>query len=211
MKLLISAFDPFGGQKINPSSEALKLIRDKILDIDIVKVEVPTVFYESIKVLKASIDKEKPDFVICLGQAAGSEEIRIERVAINIDDARIKDNKGNQPIDEKVFIDGENAYFSNLPIKAMVNNIRNIGIKASVSNSAGTFVCNHLLYGLLYYINKEYKDIKGTFIHIPSIEEDIAINGKFMPLNKIVEAIEEAIRTISLVKEDIKKTEGKEF
>ena len=155
MKLLLTAFSPFGGEKINPSLEAVKLVKDKILETDIIKLEVPTVCGKSIKIVADTIEKEKPDYVLCIGQAGGRESITPERVAINIDDARIPDNEGNQPIDTPIFADGEAAYFSNLPVKAMVEAIKKEGLKSSLSNSAGTYVCNHLMYGVLYALDKK--------------------------------------------------------
>ena len=149
MKLLLTAFDPFGGEKINPALEAVKRVQDKIGDLEIVKLEVPTVFYKSIDTVTNAIEKERPDVVLCIGQAGGRFDLTPERVAININDARIPDNEGNQPLNGPIFEDGENAYFSSLPIKAMVAEIRKADIPASVSNSAGTFVCNHLMYGVL--------------------------------------------------------------
>lgn len=119
------------------------------------------------------MELEKPDIVLCIGQAGGRYDMTVERLAINVDDARIEDNEGNQPIDIPVFEDGENAYFSNLPIKAMVEEIKGQGIPASISNSAGTFVCNHIMYGVLYHINKTYKNMRGGFIHVPFINEQV--------------------------------------
>lgn len=213
MKLLLTAFDPFGGDKINPALEAVKLVENRIADIEVLKLEIPTVFRKSIDKLKLAIDKEKPDYVICVGQAGGRFDISIERVAINIDDARIKDNEGNQPIDVKIFEDGENSYFANLPIKAMVNEIKEAGLPASISNTAGTFVCNHLMYGLLYYINKEYPNIKGGFIHVPFIPEQVVTraNAPAMAMEDIAKALEAAILAISKNKEDIKVNGGREF
>ena len=156
MKLLLTAFDPFGGEKINPALEAVKRVQDKIGDLEIVKLEVPTVFYKSIDTVANAIEKEHPDVVLCIGQAGGRFDLTPERVAININDARIPDNEGNQPLSGSIFEDGENAYFSSLPIKAMVAEIRKADIPASVSNSAGTYVCNHLMYGVLYTIAKKY-------------------------------------------------------
>lgn len=141
MKLLLTAFDPFGGEKINPALEAVKRVQDKIGDLEIVKLEVPTVFYKSIDTVANAIEKEHPDVVLCIGQAGGRFDLTPERVAININDARIPDNEGNQPLSGSIFEDGENAYFSSLPIKAMVAEIRKADIPASVSNSAGTYAC----------------------------------------------------------------------
>lgn len=124
MKILLTAFDPFDGEPINPALESVKLVPEQIGDIQIVKLEVPTVFYKSIDRLKEAIQKEQPDAVLCIGQAGGQYDLTPERVAINLDDARIKDNEGNQPIDRTIFPDGAPAYFSTLPIKAMVQEIR---------------------------------------------------------------------------------------
>lgn len=161
MKLLLTAFTPFGGESINPAMEAVKQVRDKVANLDIIKLEVPTVFNKSVKTVIDAMEKEKPDFVLCVGQAGGRAGITPERIAINIDDARIPDNDGNQPIDRTIYPDGQNAYFSNLPVKAMVEAIKKAGLTSSLSNSAGTYVCNHLMYGVLYHIDKIYKGMKG--------------------------------------------------
>ena len=169
MKLLLTAFDPFGGSPINPALEAVKLVADKIGDVEIVKLEVPTVFGKSVATVAAKMAEVKPDAVLCIGQAGGRYDLTPERVAINLDDARIQDNEGQQPIDVAIFEDGAPAYFSNLPIKAMVAKIREVGLPASVSNTAGTFVCNHLMYGVLYHIAKSYPGVKGGFMHVPFV------------------------------------------
>jgi len=210
MKLLLTAFSPFGGEKINPSLEAVKLVKDKILETDIIKLEVPTVFGKSIKIVADAIEKEKPDYVLCIGQAGGRYGITPERVAINIDDARIPDNEGNQPIDRPIFADGEPAYFSNLPVKSMVEEIRKEGLPASLSNSAGTYVCNHLMYGVLYTLSKKYKGVKGGFIHVPFIPEQTVYkpDKPSMSLTDIVRGLEAAIRAISRNEEDVKSMEG---
>lgn len=208
-KLLLTAFTPFDGEKINPALEAVKLLKDKIENVEIVKFEVPTVFGKSIQLVFDAIDKEKPDFVLSIGQAGGRAEITPERVAINLDDARIPDNEGNQPIDEPIFPDGENAYFSTLPVKAMVEAIREEGIPSSLSNSAGTFVCNHLMYGVLYYLDKR-PVIKAGFIHVPYIPEQVK-NKKEMPaleLSEIVRGLEAAITAIAINGTDKKLAYG---
>ena len=208
-KLLLTAFTPFDGERINPALEAVKLLKDKIENVEIVKFEVPTVFGKSIQLVFDAIDKEKPDFVLSIGQAGGRAEITPERVAINLDDARIPDNEGNQPIDEPIFPDGENAYFSTLPVKAMVEAIREEGIPSSLSNSAGTFVCNHLMYGVLYYLNKR-PGMKAGFIHVPYIPEQTK-NKKEMPaleLSEIVRGLEAAITAIAINGTDKKLAYG---
>ena len=130
MKLLLTAFDPFGGSSVNPALEAVKLVADRIGDVEIIKLEVPTVFGKSVNTVAAKMAEVKPDAVLCIGQAGGRYDLTPERVAINLDDARIPDNEGNQPIDEVIFADGAPAYFSSLPIKAMVAKIRQSGLPA---------------------------------------------------------------------------------
>ncbi len=210
MKVLITGFDPFGGEKINPAWEAVKGIKNIIEGAKIIKLEIPTVFNKSIEKVKEAMELEKPDIVLCIGQAGGRYDITIERVAINVDDARIEDNEKNQPIDIPVFEDGENAYFSNLPIKAMVEEIKGQGIPASISNSAGTFVCNHIMYGVLYHINKTYKNMRGGFIHVPFINEQVLDkkNQPYMPVEHITKALEAAIKAAVINNEDIKKSGG---
>ena len=215
MKLLLTAFDPFGGDAINPALEAVKLVADKIGRFDIVKLEVPTVFRKSIDTVAKAIEEEKPDVVLCIGQAGGRFEITPERVAINVDDARIKDNEGNQPIDTKIFDDGENAYFTTLPIKAMVEAIREANLPAAVSNTAGTFVCNHLMYGVLYTLAKKYPHIKGGFTHVPFIPAQVARRtpvAPYMALEDIKRGLEAAIDAIDKnFDADINVNGGKEF
>jgi len=215
MRLLLTAFDPFGGDAINPALEAVKLVADKIGRFDIVKLEVPTVFRKSIDKVAKAIEEEKPDVVLCIGQAGGRFEITPERVAINVDDARIKDNEGNQPIDIKIFEDGENAYFTTLPIKAMVEAIREANLPAAVSNTAGTFVCNHLMYGVLYTLAKKYPHIKGGFTHVPFIPAQVARRtpvAPYMALEDIKRGLEAAISAIDKNFEaDINVNGGKEF
>lgn len=208
-KLLLTAFTPFDGERINPALEAVKLVKDKIGNLLIVKLEVPTVFGKSIDTVREAIEREKPDFVLSIGQAGGRAEITPERVAINLDDARIPDNEGNQPIDEPVFPDGENAYFSTLPVKAMVEAIRKEGLPSSLSNSAGTYVCNHLMYGILYYLDKR-PSMKAGFIHVPYIPEQTK-NKKEMPaleLSEIVRGLEVAITAIAINGTDKKLAYG---
>ena len=211
MKLLLTGFDPFGDDRINPALESVKNVADKIGTIEITKLEVPTVFRKSIAVVKSEMDRLQPDFVLCVGQAGGRFDVTPERVAINIDDARIPDNEGNQPLSTTIFEDGETAYFSNLPVKAMVQAIREIGLPSSISNTAGTFVCNHLMYGVLYYIRKQYPHMRGGFIHVPYIPEQVANQASsvpYMSLSDIVRSLEAAIGAISANWQDIITAEG---
>lgn len=211
MKVLLTGFDPFGGDKVNPATEAVKRVSDNVGGVEVVKIEVPTVFHKSIDVVAKAIEEEKPDAVLCIGQAGGRAELTPERVAINLDDARIPDNEGNQPIDVKIFEDGEPAYFATLPIKAMVASIRSAGIPSSVSNTAGTFVCNHLMYGVLYTLAKKYPGVRGGFMHVPFIPEQVITraNTPSMALSDIVKGIEAAIKAIAENDQDIVAAEGR--
>lgn len=211
MKILLTAFDPFADEKINPTLEVLKKIEDNILNVQLIKLELPTVFDKSSKILEEKIKEVKPDVILSLGQAGGRSKITVERIAINIDDANIKDNEGNKPIDQKIRNDGENAYFSTLPIKAVVDEIKKAAIPAEISNTAGTFVCNHIMYEDLYLAEK-YGNIKAGFIHIPFLPEQV-IDKKDMPsmnISDIKKALEIAIATIIKFsnKDDLKISGG---
>ena len=212
MKVLITGFDPFDGEAINPAWEAVNALPDVIDGIEVIKVQIPTVFKKSAKKLFETIEAVKPDAVICVGQAGGRFDFNVERIAINVDDARIPDNEGKQPIDEKIFEDGENAYFATLPIKAMVEEARKAGVPASVSNTAGTFVCNHIMYSLLYYISKNSLNIRGGFIHVPYIAQQVIgkKNMPFMEVTTITKGLEASIRSLKDHDVDIKVIGGKE-
>ncbi|MDO4814058.1 MAG: pyroglutamyl-peptidase I [Gemella sp.] len=214
MKILVTGFDPFGGEKINPSWEVVKSLPEKVKGVSIKGIQLPTVFGKSAEVLFKEIDKFKPDVVVCIGQAGGRAGITPERIAINIDDARIADNGGNKPLDDVIREDGKSAYFSTLPIKAMVENMKELGIRAEVSNTAGTFVCNHIMYQVLYYVDKNYPYTKAGFIHIPFLPEQVQDKDlpsmKFDDMKKgIISCLETIIEYYE--KDDIKVTGGKEF
>ncbi len=212
MKVLITGFDPFGGEKINPAWEAVNALPNEVDGVEVIKVQIPTVFKKSAQKLFEAIESVKPDAVICVGQAGGRFDFNVERVAINVDDARIPDNEGKQPIDVKIFEDGENAYFATLPIKAMVEEAKKAGVPASVSNTAGTFVCNHIMYSLLYYINKNKLNIRGGFIHVPYISQQVIgkKNTPYMELTTATKGLEASIRAIKNNLVDLKVTGGKE-
>ncbi len=214
MKILVTGFEPFDREKINPSNLVLDMLPKNILGFDIVTRTIPTAFNKSSEKLKLYINEFSPEIVVCLGQAGGRSKISVERIAINIDDARIPDNDGNQPIDECIQQDGENAYFSTLPIKAIVQNLLNKNIEAEISNSAGTFVCNHIMYNALHYAKKNNNNYKAGFIHIPYIPEQTInkINTPSMELEIIRDAIIIAIETAItfLNKDDLIITGGKE-
>ena len=211
MKILVTGFDPFGGEKVNPALEAVKSLPSEIHGAEVHWVVIPTVFYQSAEVLEAEIVRHQPDVVLCIGQAGGRASLTPERVAINQDDARIPDNQGNQPIDTPIRLDGQAAYFSTLPIKAMVQAIKEEGLPATVSNTAGTFVCNHLMYQALYLADKKFPHMRAGFMHIPYMTEQVINkpNTASMNLTDIVRGIEAAIGAIVDYKDkDIKIVGG---
>ena len=211
MKIIVTGFDPFGGEKINPSIECVKALPE-IEGVELILLELPTVFKESAKRLNEVINDVKPDAVLSVGQAGGRAGITMERIAINVDDARIPDNISQQPIDEEIQVEGEAAYFSTLPIKRIVKAIREAGISAEVSNSAGTFVCNHIMYQALFAATKADKPFKAGFMHIPFIPEQTT-DKPSLSLEESTKALQIAIETIRdyLNDEDIKVQEGAIF
>lgn len=210
MKILVTGFDPFGGEPINPAIESVKRLPKEIEGAEIIALEIPTVVHKSLQVIQDAVKKYEPDMVLSIGQAGGRSDITVERIGINIDDCRIKDNEGNQPIDEPIFKDGPAAYFVNLPIKAMVEEIRKIGIPASVSNTAGTFVCNHVTYGVRHMLELEGKGRKSGFIHIPYLPQQVVEKAgqPSMALDDIVKGLTAAISAMVKYEEDIKSTGG---
>lgn len=211
MKIIVTGFDPFGGETINPSIECVKALPE-IEGVELIRLELPTVFKESAKRLNEVINDVKPDAVLSVGQAGGRPGITMERIAINVDDARIPDNISQQPIDEAIQLDGEAAYFTTLPIKRIVKAIREAGIPAEVSNTAGTFVCNHIMYQALFAATKADKPFKAGFMHIPFIPEQTA-DKPSLPLEESTKALQIAIETIRdyINDEDIKVQEGAIF
>lgn len=197
-KVLITGFEPFGGENINPSYEAIKNIDRSNLNCELFILEVPTEFYNSSKIVIETMHKLNPDVVILVGQAGGRKEISVERIAINIDDSIMPDNRGIKPIDNPISLFGEAAYFSSLPVKKIVSELKKNFIPASVSNSAGTYVCNHLMYNVLHEIKeRELTHIQAGFIHVPYIpEQTINKQNLFsLDLNVITKALEIIIET----------------
>lgn len=211
MKIIVTGFDPFGGETINPSIECVKALPE-IEGVELIRLELPTVFKESAKRLNEVINDVKPDAVLSVGQAGGRPGITMERIAINVNDARIPDNISQQPIDETIQTEGEAAYFTTLPIKRIVKAIREAGISAEVSNSAGTFVCNHIMYQSLFAATKADKPFKAGFMHIPFIPEQTT-DKPSLPLEESTKALQIAIETIRdyINDEDIKVQEGAIF
>lgn len=195
MKILVTGFDPFGGEKINPAIEAVKKLPDEIDGNQTIKLEVPTIFYQSAKVVKEAITKYQPDMVINVGQAGGRAAITPERIVINFQAGSTPDNSGEGPKEGEIEADGADGYFTQLPIKKMVTAMRKIGIPAEVSNSAGTYVCNHLFYEVQYMRAREFPNLKAGFIHIPFLPSQ-AKNGRrpSMNLSDMVEGLTASIK-----------------
>lgn len=210
MKVLITGFDPFGGETINPAWEAVKAIKDEIAGAQIFKMQIPTVVNKSIEKIHEKMAEIHPDIVISVGQAGGRFGVTPERVAINITDARIPDNEGNQPIDIPIFEDGDAAYFSNLPVKAMVQAIKDAGYPSVLSNTAGTYICNHVMYGILYYIKKEFPGARGGFIHVPYAASQVVDKPgtPSMAIADIAASLEAAIQAAVMTQTDIKAVGG---
>jgi len=211
MKFLVTGFDPFGGDKINPAYEAVKLLPELISGAEIVKEELPTVYGRCGDVLEKAIIKHNPDAVICVGQAGGRSVMSIEKVAVNLAEARIPDNDKQQPSDQPIIEGGPAAYFSTLPVKAMVKNIKDHGIPASISYTAGTFVCNDIMYRLLYLIEQKFPKMRGGFIHVPFDTEQVLDRPDGTPsmtVATIAQGLEYAIEAVCRNEHDIKGKAG---
>lgn len=173
--ILLTGFAPFGGETRNPAWEAVSALGGvRISGHRVVARELPVVFGASLKVLRAAIRDTRPALVLCVGQAGGRAQLSLERVAINVDDARIADNAGACPIDMPVVADGPDAYFTTLPIKAMLVALREAGIPAEVSQTAGTYVCNHVFYGLMHALRRTR--VRAGFIHVPYAPAQAALH-----------------------------------
>jgi pyroglutamyl-peptidase len=198
MKILVTGFNPFGQENINPAIEVVKHLPDQIDNAEIIKLEIPTEFKKSVEVVRAVIQQHQPNYVINVGQAGGRDAITPELVAINFDDGRIPDNAGYQPQGVAIYNDGENAYFTDLPVKNIVANIRDAGIPSHVSTTAGTYVCNHIMYAVQYIKVHEFYQFKAGFIHIPFLPEQVVnkIGIPSLTLEQDVKGITIALKTI---------------
>jgi pyroglutamyl-peptidase len=192
---LVTGFDAFAGESLNPSWQICEQIARDLGGVRVETCRVPCEFVRAIEVVAEAIEQHRPSLVICLGQAGGRAALSVERVAINVSDARIADNAGNRPIDEPIAPSGPHAYFATLPIKAMVEAMRAAGVPASISNSAGTFVCNHVMYGVLHHIGARASATRAGFIHVPYSEEQVIDKPTVpaMSLATMVKGIEAAI------------------
>ena len=211
MKALVTGFEPFGGDGINPSSLAVDRLKKKYGSLVVHTATLPCSFARSTGVLQEAIDRAKPDIVLCVGLAGGRTELCLERVGINVQDARIRDNDGKQPIDKPVVKDGPPAYFATLPIKACVAGMRQGGLAATVSNTAGTFVCNHILYALMDIARRHPTPLRGGFLHVPYAPEQIAKVGTApsMAIADVTRGIEIILEVSAARTTDIHTAEGK--
>lgn len=195
--VLVTGFAPFGGDATNSSWEAVRALDGaRIRGHRVLTRCLPVEFGRSLRELRAAIRGAKPAAVLCVGLAAGRPHVAIERVAINVDDARIPDNAGASPVDAPIFEDGPAAYFASLPIKSILFALRRAGIPAAVSQTAGTYVCNHVFYGLMHALRRTPK-VRGGFIHVPYAPADAAAHpgAPSLPLDLTTEALRIALRT----------------
>jgi pyroglutamyl-peptidase len=207
--ILLTGFEPFGGDSVNPTEEIAREINDAtIARHKVVGALLPCVFGAAIKELKHQVKLHDPELVICLGLAAGRGSITPERVAINVEDARIPDNAGQQPIDRPIVKDGPVAYWSTLPIKAIVQELRKREIPAEISQSAGTFVCNHVFYGLMHDLALHHAGVRGGFIHLPCLPEQAKDGQPSMPFELMTAAVRLAIETAATYRRDVKAAGG---
>lgn len=190
-KILITGFDPFGGSSINPSWEAVRILPEQVGNFVLCKLQIPTVYGKAAQAVLAQAEAFQPDVILCVGLAASRDAITPERIAVNIRDARIADNESNQPTGSPVVPDGPAAYFSTVPVADMAEAIRSAGIPGSVSNTAGTFVCNDTLYTLLHHYAGT--PVRVGFIHVPQLPEQ---GTPSLPLDRTVAALAAAIKAL---------------
>jgi pyroglutamyl-peptidase len=210
MKALVTGFEPFAGDAVNSAREAVLRLPSRLGELGVETRVLPTVFGRAIAALEDALATVRPDIVLAVGLAGGRAELSLERVAINVDDARIPDNDGQQPIDRPVVADGPAAYFSGLPVKAAVAAMREAGLPAIVSNSAGTFVCNHVFYGLMHLAATRHPGLRGGFLHVPYLPSQAArfSGAPSMALDQIVQGIEIILQVAASRTDDIATAEG---
>jgi len=199
MKILVTGFAPFGGEEMNPAWEAVKCLPPTVAGAEIVRLKIPTAFARCGQAIETAIQAHRPDVVLCVGQAGGRACVTVERVAVNLADARIPDNEGAQPVDEPVRADGPAAYFATVPVKAMAENVRMGGIPCQLSNSAGTYVCNCVMYEVLHMAAVRYPGVRAGFIHVPYADEQAVGKPAGTPsasLAVITKALELAIEAV---------------
>ena len=185
--LIITGFDPFGGESINPAWEAVKRLPDTVGEYRLTRLQIPTVFVEAAQAVLNAAASDQPDVILCIGQAGGRKAVTPERIAVNLMDARISDNKGWSPKESPVIADGPDGIFSTVPVSAMAQAITDAGLPGQVSLSAGSFVCNDTLYRLLHHYAGT--DVRVGFIHVPFLPQQAAEGFPSMELNQITQAL----------------------
>ncbi len=173
MKILVTGFEPFGGSDVNPSWMSVETLPDSIGEAQIIKKQLPVVYFRALEVLEGYIKEYQPDYILMAGQTIGCNWLRIERVGINLCEGSIADNAGVTLADTPIVEGGPNAYFSTFPYREMLAEVTAAGIPARFSFSAGTYLCNHVLYGALHMAKERYPNIKAGFIHVPSLPEQV--------------------------------------
>ncbi|MFI9271359.1 pyroglutamyl-peptidase I [Kitasatospora sp. NPDC052896] len=209
-RVLITGFEPFDGAEVNPSWEAVSLVAaDRPAGLEITAVRLSCVFGTAREELRAAIEAVGPDLALGVGQAGGRPDITLERVAINVDDARVPDNAGHRPVDQPIVVGGPAAYFSTLPIKACVAALRTAGVPASVSQTAGTYVCNHVFYGLMHHIATELPTLRGGFVHVPFAPEQVVDRAApSLPVALTAAAIRTILLTATATRTDLPLAAG---
>jgi pyroglutamyl-peptidase len=195
-RVLLTGFEPFGGEAVNPAARAVSKLAGKSIDgYEIIARVIPTVFGKSAQAVQDAIREFEPEVVISVGQAGGTHSIRVERLAINLDDASIPDNEGNQPRDSAIVPDGPVAYWSTLPVRAIVETLTGNMIPAYISYSAGTYVCNHVFYATSHFVAANKLPIKVGFIHVPYLPEQVVRKPHVPSMSEemIVQALEIAV------------------
>jgi pyroglutamyl-peptidase len=195
MRVLVTGFDPFGGESINASLEAVRRLPERIGALEIVTAALPTSYSRSLPALEAAIARARPQIVLCVGQAGDRSALCVERVAVNIQDARIPDNDGEQPVDTPVVAGGPAAYLATLPVRAAVAALRAEELPAELSMSAGTFVCNHVFYGLMHIAAKRRHPFRGGFLHVPSLPQQAQGSAPSMTAEDIAHGIGMVLET----------------
>ncbi|MFH8371092.1 pyroglutamyl-peptidase I [Streptomyces sp. NPDC018031] len=208
--VLLTGFEPFDGERTNPSWQAVRAAAGRPLPgLTLTTAELPCVFGDALTALRAAVAATDPDVVIAVGQAGGRPDLTVERVAINLDDARIPDNAGRRPIDRPVVPGGPAAYFATLPVKACVAAARAAGLPASVSHTAGTFVCNHVFYGLLHLAATERPGLRGGFVHVPYAPEQVLDrSAPALPVAAVADGLRAVAATAAARTEDIRAVGG---
>lgn len=209
-RVLLTGFEPFAGSDVNPSWQAVSLVAAAPPSgTEVTAVQLACVFGTALEELAAAVEEADPDLVLCVGQAGGRPGVTVERVAINVDDARIPDNAGRRPIDEPVVEGGPAAYFASLPVKACVAAVREAGIPAAVSQTAGTFVCNHVFYGLAHLIATERPALRGGFVHLPYAPEQVVDRAEpALPAAMSADALRAIIGAAVRNRTDLRIAEG---